>query len=97
MSDDPQRPSISDETIFAGIAAQRREMESELPSSTGSGAEVQIAILVAGQLAGIAHQLDANALEKWLNTNPKDFNYETWCRAAIAFKRAIAKPPNDPS
>jgi len=24
MSDDQQKPSISDETIFAGIAAQRR-------------------------------------------------------------------------
>jgi hypothetical protein len=75
-------------------APELKEHSSGSTPSTGSGAEVQRALLVAGQLAGIAHQLDADGLERWLNTNPKEFNYETWCRAAIAFKRAIALPPN---
>jgi len=51
--------------------------------------EVQNAILVAGQLIGISLKLDADSLEKWLNTKPKGFNYEKHCRAAIAFKRAL--------
>ena len=51
--------------------------------------EVQQAIYLAGEMAGIVSRLDADALEKWLDTKPEGFNYERTCRAAIAFKRAI--------
>lgn len=50
---------------------------------------VDNAILTAGQLAGMSFRLDADALEKWLDTNPEDFKYKKLCRAAIAFKRAV--------
>jgi len=51
--------------------------------------EVQNAVLIAGELAGLSFKLNADALEKWLDTKPEGFNYESWCRAAIAFKRAV--------
>ena len=59
----------------------------------GARPEVNQAILLAGQLAGIGFNLEADLLERWLNTNPKDFKYENWCRAAIAFKRALQPSP----
>jgi hypothetical protein len=55
------------------------------------------ALSVAGRLAGIAHELDADALENWLDNElrapdqPNDFSYIGACRAAIAFKRAITQ------
>jgi hypothetical protein len=47
------------------------------------------AILIAGQLAGLAFRLDAAALEKFLESPPKYFRYEKECRAAIEFRKAI--------
>ncbi len=49
------------------------------------------AIFAAGELAAMTFKLDAEALERWLNTNPKGFRFEKECRAAIAFKRAISE------
>ena len=54
--------------------------------------EPNASILLAGRLAGLASRLDAEALEKFLESPPRDFRYEKNCRAAIAFKRAIALP-----
>jgi hypothetical protein len=47
------------------------------------------AVFVAGQLNGMAYHLNANALEKFLETAPNEFRYGSLCRAAIAFRRAI--------
>lgn len=53
------------------------------------------AIFVAGQLGGLICQLDADALEEFLNSPDRDkiekFRYEKHCRAAINFKREIDK------
>lgn len=51
--------------------------------------EVQQALFLSGEMAGMISRLDADALELWLNTKPEGFNYERTCRAVIAFKRAL--------
>ena len=50
---------------------------------------INYAILIAGQLCGMASRLDVAALEKFLQSNPKDFRYVKQCRAAIEFRRAV--------
>jgi len=60
--------------------------------NTPTPPEVQNEILIAGQLAGLSSKLNDDVLERWLDTAPEDFNYEVWCRAAIAFKRALKLP-----
>jgi hypothetical protein len=46
-------------------------------------------IYLAGQLAGAAAQIDIEELEKYLDSNPPNFHYAHWCRAAIAFAKAV--------
>jgi hypothetical protein len=48
-------------------------------------------IYLAGQLAGMAAQLDIDELQKYLDSNPPDFHYVRWCKAAIAFARAVTE------
>jgi hypothetical protein len=44
---------------------------------------------MAGQLAGIALQLNADALEKYIETAPAGFKYGDLCRLTISFVRSI--------
>jgi len=47
------------------------------------------AVLIAGQLAGLASRLDVDALERFLDSKPADFLYEKQCRAAIQFRKTV--------
>jgi hypothetical protein len=49
----------------------------------------QTALLVAGELFGVAQRLDVAALEKYLENPESDFRYERHCHAAIEFRRAL--------
>lgn len=58
-------------------------------------AEVDNAILICGQLTGLAMRLNEDALEKWIDSNPEHFRYVKLCRPAIAFKRELKKAINN--
>jgi hypothetical protein len=65
---------------------------SNFADKTKMNTEQARALLVAGQLAGLASRLNVAELEKYLaNRPPPDFNYEKLCRAAIEFVKAIQK------
>ena len=50
---------------------------------------IESALLISGQLMGLAMRLDADLLERFLESKPAGFRYEETCRAAIEFRRAI--------
>jgi hypothetical protein len=68
------------------VIGEQKTPNAQLPTSN---AELQTALLIAGQLFGLATRLDADALERFLDSKPKDFYHEATCRAAIAFRRSI--------
>ena len=47
------------------------------------------ALLVAGELAGLALHLDVEALEKFLENAPSDFKYTKLAKAALEFAKVI--------
>lgn len=51
--------------------------------------DLQKALLVAGQLYGLAMTLDVETLETFLDSKPKGFNWEPTCRETIKFRRAL--------
>lgn len=51
-------------------------------------------IYLCGQLAGMVRELDIAELEKYLDSNPPNFNYTHWCRAAVAFAKAVTTTNN---
>lgn len=55
-------------------------------------AEQMNAIIVVGELAGVASRLDVQVLEKYLADKPPfDFKYAKLCKAAIKFAKEIQK------
>jgi hypothetical protein len=49
----------------------------------------QQALIIAGELAGLASRLDTDALEAYLVAPDADFLCERLCRAAIIFTKAV--------
>ena len=66
------------------------DWEEEMKPTTRTQSE---ALLIAGEMAGMASRLDDNALEEFLKTAPPDFVHTAACKAVIAYKRAIYQRP----